>query len=151
MYIESWFLTLTLLSMKKIISFMKLDTNQKSFLKKTIPLTAFIAGLCCFTPLVLVMLGLSSVAFATSLADTLYGTYKWIFRGVALLLLLGAIFWYLRMKENVCTFDDFKRKRRKIINLVLISLILGILIYIFWLYVVVHYVGVFYGIWANYG
>ena len=130
---------------------MALDKEQKSFLKKTIPVTAFIAGLCCFSPLVLVMLGLSSVAFASSLANTLYGSYKWIFRGVALLLLLGAIFWYIRKKENVCSFEDFKRKRNKIINFVLIAIILGVLLYLFWLYVVVHFVGVWYGVWANYG
>ncbi len=130
---------------------MKVDTNQKSFLKKTIPFTAFVAGLCCFTPLILVMLGLSSVAFASSLADVFYGQYKWVFRGVALLLLLSSIFWYIRKKENVCSLDDFKRKRTKIINLVLISLILFVIGYIIWLYVIVHYLGVFYGIWANYG
>jgi len=42
---------------------MKLDKEQKSFLKKVIPGTAIIAGLCCFTPVVLVFFGLGSFPF----------------------------------------------------------------------------------------
>jgi len=127
---------------------MKLDNNQKSFLKKTIPITAFIAGLCCFTPVVLVLLGISTVAYAASLSDLLYGTYKWVFRGVALLLLFGALFWYFYKKEKVCTFDEAKRKRKRIINFVLIVLITAVLAYIIWLYVVVELIGIVLGIWG---
>jgi amino acid transporter len=125
-----------------------MDANEKTFLKKAVPFTAFIAGLCCFTPVVLVLFGLSSVTFAASLADTLYGTYKWVFRGVALALMLGALFWYYYKKEKVCTIDEFKKRRRKIINFTLIVLITGILAYIFWLYVVVEIIGISLGIWG---
>ena len=124
-----------------------LDRNQKSFLKKLVPATAFLAGLCCFTPVVLVLLGLSSITFAASLADSWYGTYKWAFRGVALLFLLAALFWYFYKKEGICTLDAAKRNRRKIINTVLLALIIAVVLYVVWLYVVVEYVGIWLHIW----
>jgi len=104
------------------------------------------ASLCCLTPLVLVMFGLSSVAFASSLADSLYGEYKWLFRGIALLFLALGLFFYFR-KQGICTFDQAKRRRREIINKILIALVAAILGYLFFLYVVVHYAGVWFGIW----
>lgn len=104
------------------------------------------ASLCCLSPILLVLLGLSTTAFAASLADTLYGTYKWAFRSVGLLLLAISLIVYFR-KENICTFDQAKRKRNQIINTVLVTLIIGILGYIFWLYVVVEYIGKWLNIW----
>lgn len=126
---------------------MKLEAEQKKILKKVAPVTAFIGGLCCFTPVVLVLLGLGSVAYAASLSDLLYGSYKWVFRGVALLLLLSTLAWYFYKKENVCSIDEFKRKRRKIINFTLLTLVVAIIIYIVWLYVIVELIGLFLGIW----
>ena len=126
---------------------MKLDKNDKSFLKKAIPTTAFFAGLCCFTPVVLVFFGLSSVAFAASLADIFYGSYKWAFRGFAALMLITARSWYFYKKEGICSLDQIKRKRQKIINVVLISVIASILAYIVWLYVIVEVMGLVLGIW----
>jgi|TARA_Y100000310_G_C20698427_1_gene827405 hypothetical protein len=127
---------------------MPLDKEQKSFIKKIVPLVAFIAGLCCFTPIILVLFGLSSVAFAASLSDVLYYQYKWAFRGVALFLLALALFWYFYKLEKVCTFDELKKKRRKIINFTLLTLIIAVLSYIIWLYVIVEIVGIFLGIWG---
>jgi|TARA_B100002003_G_C14068241_1_gene513967 amino acid transporter len=125
-----------------------LDKEQKSFIKKVVPLVAFIGGLCCFTPVILVLFGLSSVAFAASLSNTLYGTYKWAFRGIALFLLALSLFWYFFKREKVCTFDELKKKRRKIINFTLIVLITAILSYIIWLYVIVEIIGILLGIWG---
>jgi|TARA_B100002003_G_C13986579_1_gene476902 hypothetical protein len=127
---------------------MEINQEQKSFLKKMIPIGAFIGGLCCFTPIVLVLLGLSTVSFASSLSNTLYYDYRWVFRGSALLFLSLALFWYFYKKENVCTLDALKRKRRKIINFTLISIIVGVLAYIIWLYVIVEIIGILLGIWG---
>jgi hypothetical protein len=126
---------------------MKLDLKQKKFLKKFVPVSAFFAGLCCFTPVVLVFFGLGSVAYAASLSDLLYGSFKWVFRGVALLFLILALGWYFYKKENVCDFDELKKKRKRIINFSLLVLISFVLAYIFWLYVVVELLGMGLGIW----
>ncbi|MBI2146881.1 hypothetical protein HYU19_00205 [Candidatus Woesearchaeota archaeon] len=125
-----------------------LDGDQKRFLKKIVPLSAFIGGLCCFTPVVLVLFGLSSASFAASLSDTLYGSYRWVFRGIALLFLVASLAWYLYTKEKVCSLDELKKKRRKIMNIVLVTLIFTILSYVIWVYVIVEFIGIILGIWG---
>lgn len=104
------------------------------------------ASMCCLSPLLLVVFGLGSVSFAAGLADTFYGEYKWAFRGVGLFFLAIFLLLYFR-KKGICTLDAAKRNRNKIINTVLISIIVAVLSYIFWLYVVVHYAGVWLGVW----
>lgn len=126
----------------------EITPSQKSFLKKILPASAFIGGLCCFAPVVLVLFGISSVSFAASLSSTLYGTYKWMFRGTAFLFLLAALFWYFYKKEKVCTIDEFKKKRRTIINFALIAIILAIMAYVIWLYVIVEVIGLAIGVWG---
>lgn len=106
-----------------------------------------VASLCCLTPIVIVLGGLGSVALASSLADMLYGDYKWYFRAAGVLLLLLSVVVYLRRTKGVCTIDDYVRRRNEIINLVALTLAVGIAGYFFFLYVVVHYAGVFLGLW----
>lgn len=106
-----------------------------------------LASLCCLSPIILVLLGVSTVSFASSLSDTLYGEYKWIFRGVGLLALFGSLAYYLRRKKGVCTIDDVKRRRNEIINYIALTLVAGVLGYLFFLYVVVHYIGVWLSLW----
>lgn len=107
---------------------------------------AFFASLCCLSPLLLFIFGLSSAAFASSLADTFYGSYKWVFRGIGLLLLMIGIIYYYRQK-GVCTFDQAKRRRNEIINTTLIVLIVGIIFYVIFLYVILHYWGAWLELW----
>ena len=109
---------------------------------------ALLASLCCLSPVVLVLLGISTVSFGASLADTLYGDYKWLFRAVGFLALLVSVIVYLRRKRGICTLDDAKRRRTEVVNVVMLALIGGVLAYIFFLYIVVHYIGVFLGLWA---
>ncbi len=119
-------------------------------LKETLKITSLpvlFASLCCLSPLILVALGLSTASFATSLADTLYGEYKWWFRGLGLILLAISLISYFRRQKNICTIDDVKRRRNEIINIAAISLIIGIIGYIVFLYVFVHYAGVWLHIW----
>ena len=119
-------------------------------LKDTLKISSFpvpFASMCCLSPVILVLLGVSTVSFASSLSDTLYGEYKWAFRGVGLLALIFAISMYLRRVKGICTFDEVKRRRNEIINIVAMTLIAGVVGYIFFLYVVVHYIGVFLTLW----
>ena len=106
-----------------------------------------IASLCCLSPVILVLLGLGSVTFASSLADTLYGEYKWYFRVAGLLALAAALFFYFRREKGICTLDEAKRRRNEILNTVALVVIAGVIGYVFFLYVVVHYAGVFLGLW----
>ncbi|MCA9358181.1 hypothetical protein KC902_02885 [Candidatus Kaiserbacteria bacterium] len=110
-------------------------------------LPVMIASLCCLSPVILVLLGLSTVSFASSLADTLYGDYKWVFRGIGLLALLGSLWFYLSRKKGICTIDEAVKRRNEIINYIALTLIAGVLGYLFFLYVVVHYIGVWLSLW----
>ncbi len=121
--------------------------------KKMFKITSFpilIASLCCLSPVILVLLGLSTLSFATSLADVFYGQYKWAFRIAGLILLAITLVVYIRREKGICTLDEAIKRRREIINLTLSALIVGVIGYIFFLYVVVHYAGVLIGIWSNY-
>lgn len=104
------------------------------------------ASMCCLSPVILVLFGLGTAAVGGSLADTLYGEYKWGFRSLGLLLLLVSIVLFYR-KKGVCTLDQAKKKRNEILNTVVASLIVGTAGYMFFLYVVVHYIGVWMGLW----
>jgi TctA family transporter len=121
----------------------------KEILKVT-GLPVLFASLCCLSPLILVLFGLATASFASSLADVLYGEYKWVFRAVGLLLLLTSAIIYFRTQKGICTIDEAKKRRREIINSLLLFSIAGVLGYVFFLYVIVHYAGVFLGIWADY-
>lgn len=125
--------------------------SKESTLKEAVKFSALpvvFASLCCLSPIILVLLGLSTVSFASSLADTLYGDYAWYFRVAGLALLAVAIIYYLRRTKGICTLDDAKKRRNEIINIVAFSLIVAILGYVFFLYVVLHYIGVFLNLWT---
>ncbi|HMA78615.1 MAG TPA: hypothetical protein VKP88_05810 [Candidatus Paceibacterota bacterium] len=107
-----------------------------------------IASLCCLSPLILVLIGVSTVSFASSLADTFYGDYKWWFRAAGLVALLGAVYVYLTRTKGICTIDEARRRRNEIINYLALTLIIGVLGYLFFLYVVVHYLGAWLGLWV---
>lgn len=118
-------------------------------LKDIFKVTAFpvvFASLCCFSPLVLVMVGLSTTVFAASLSDILYFQYKWHFRILGIIFLAIGLFYHFRSK-GICTLDQAKRRRNEIINTSLIALFVSIVGYIIFLYVIVDYAGILYGIW----
>lgn len=124
--------------------------NMNERLKEILQLSSLpvvLASLCCLSPVILVLLGVSTVSFASGLADTLYGDYKWYFRGAGLIALLGALYFYLTRKKGICTIDEAKRRRNEIINYVALTLIAGVIGYIFFLYVIVHYIGVWLALW----
>jgi len=118
---------------------------KEAFKISSVPV--LVASLCCLSPLILVLFGLSTVSFASSLADTFYGEYKWLFRGAGLALLIVALVLYFRRQKGICTIDEAKKRRTEIINTTLLVLITGVLGYLFFLYVVVHYAGVWLKIW----
>lgn len=115
---------------------------------KLVGIPVIVASLCCLTPIIIVLFGLGSVAVAGSLADSLYGDYKWIFRLLGLVLLGLSIFFYVRRQKGICTLDEAKKRRNEIINIVVISVTIGIAGYFLWLYVILEYIGKFLKIWS---
>lgn len=119
--------------------------NKDTF--KIISIPVIVASLCCLSPVILVLFGLSTVTFAGSLANTLYGSYKWLFRIVGLLLLTASIILYLKRQKGICTLDEAKKRRNEIINIVLVAISAAIVGYVIWLYVIVEYTGKLLNIW----
>ena len=113
-------------------------------------LFALIGGLCCLTPIVMILLGLATISAANSLGNILYGAYRWHFRAAAIACFVAALVIYFR-KQGVCTLDEARRQRNRIVNLSVLALTLGVGFYIFWTYIVLHYWGIAVGLpWAVY-
>lgn len=109
-----------------------------------------IGGLCCLTPIVLVLLGLATVAVAADLGNVLYGEYRWVFRLAALGFIGSALVIYFRSR-GICTLDQARRERNRILNVTLLVLTGAVGMYLFWTYVVLHYWGIAAGLpWAQY-
>ncbi|MBI3679734.1 MAG: hypothetical protein HY235_04995 [Acidobacteria bacterium] len=102
---------------------------------------AAVAGLCCLTPIVLVSLGVTSVAIANNWGNILYGEYRWYFRAAALLLIAVTLALYFRSR-GICTLDQARRQRNRILNLSLLALLTFHALYVSWTYVVLHYWGI---------
>ncbi len=115
-------------------------------LLRIIGIPVIVSSLCCLSPVILVILGLSTASFAGSLADTLYGDYKWIFRGMGFLTLILSLILYVQQK-GICTLKHAQRRRNEIVNILLISIISAIGGYFFFLYIVVEYLGIWLQIW----
>ncbi len=113
-------------------------------------LAGLIGGLCCATPIVLVLLGLASIAVAADIGNVLYGDYRWIFRLVALAF-MGLALWFYFRRRGICTLDQARRECNRIVNTSLVVRIFAVGIYIFWTYIAVHYWGIAVGLpWAQY-
>lgn len=117
------------------------------FLGVSVPVAAFVGGLCCFAPVVTVLFGLGSVAYAASLTDLLYGQYRWAFRLAGLGVLGTAFLLHLYTNKGVCSVDSAVRRRRELLNLLGLTLLLGAIAYVLWLYVIVELLGLALGIW----
>lgn len=121
--------------------------KTKEILKLTW-LPVLIASLCCLSPFILVLVGLSTVSFAASLSDTLYGNYRWLFRLAGLLFLGVSLLMYFRSR-GICTIDEARKRRREIINTIIVTLISGVIGYVVFLYGILEYVGKVAGIWGT--
>ena len=126
------------------------EKNVRS-LVKLISTSTIIASMCCLPSVVLVLFGLASVSSAAALSNTLYwgeGGYEW-FRptmlAIASLSIIVGLFVYFR-NRGICTFDDVKRQRKKVINTSLIVLITAYLSYMLFNYVILTEVGIMLGL-----
>ena len=98
-----------------------------------------------------IILGLASVSTAAALSDTLYWGgegYDW-FRPTMLAIathsvIIGLVVYF--RNRGICTFDDVKRQRRKVINTSLLVLITAYVSYLIFNYVILTEVGILLGI-----
>lgn len=76
---------------------------------------------CCVSPVVLVLVGLSSVSFAITLGNTLYYEYGWYFRGPAIVLATAGVIGILR-RRKACSLRG-ARDQWKLLLTVLVAMV----------------------------
>jgi hypothetical protein len=123
-----------------------LNTMKNKSLWKLGGIGAVIGSLCCITPIVVVLFGLGSVSFAAALGNTLYFQYRWAFLIPAFAFIIAGLVVYFRNK-GICSLDQAKRNKKRIINITLITIFGAIAIYLVFNYVILEYIGYWLGIW----
>ena len=122
------------------------EAGEKKSLMKIISGSAIIASMCCLPSVVLVMFGLASVSSAAALSNKLYwgeDGFGW-FRPAMLLLSLRFVVSGLVIhfrNQGICTLDQVKRERRRVINTALFVLIISFLAYLVLNYVILTELG----------
>jgi len=113
---------------------------------KWISSSAILASMCCLPSVVMVMFGLASVSTAAALSDDLYyGQFRWWLYLATVIFLSYGLYRYFNA-EGICTIDDVKRERQKVINTALLALILTIITYFIWNYIVLELIGIAVGL-----
>ena len=87
-------------------------------------LSGLVGMLCCVTPAVLVLFGLTTATAAVSLGARWYAEYAWTLRGIALLLAGAGIMLHLR-RRNACSL----RGARANLSLIVTTAVVGVLVY----------------------
>lgn len=118
---------------------------------KWISSSAIVASMCCLPSVVMVMFGLASVSTAAALSDTLYwgkDGYWWfrpaMFVIAGVFVTIGLVSYF--RSQGVCTIDDVKRERRKVINISLLAFTIAVVGYLFFNFVVLEILGIAVGL-----
>ena len=127
------------------------NPNPLKAMWKYIAGSTLVASLCCLPSVVMVMLGLATVSTGAALSDTLYWGgegFGW-FRGTMLLIaslsvIIGLVVYF--REQGICTFNEAKRNRRKIINTSLLVLCISYLLYLLFNYVILTELGIAVGL-----
>ena len=122
-------------------------SNDVKSLWKWIGGSAFLASMCCFPSVVLVLFGLASVSSAAALSNDLYwGTngMGWFRPALSLLSFVFVVFGlvlYFR-QDGICTLDEARRQRKRILNTSVVALTLAVLVYVVFNFVILTEFGV---------
>ena len=108
--------------------------------------SAFLASMCCFPSVLLVGIGLMTVSAGNELSNNLYfGPMRWILYGLTVILLVVGLYRHFR-KQGICTIDEAKRERKRILNTTMAVLFSTFALYLIWNYVVLELLGIAVGL-----
>ena len=130
----------------KIVEDASVSSDVKS-LWKWIGGSAFLASMCCFPSVVLVFFGLASVSSAAALSNDLYwgtngmGWFRPALSAISVALVVAGLVMYFR-GEGICSLDEAKRQRKRIINTSIVVLSLALVAYIVFNFVILTELGV---------
>ena len=103
--------------------------------------SAFLASMCCIPSVVLVLFGLASVSSAAALSNDLYwGTNGMSWFRPALSVALGLVLYF--RNDGICTLDEVRRQRKRIVNTSVVALTLAVLVYVVFNFIILTEIGV---------
>ena len=109
--------------------------------------SAFLASMCCFPSIVLVLFGLASVSTAAALSNDLYwgtngmGWFRPTLMMLSVVMVSAGLVFYFR-KQGICSLDEAKQQRQRIINTTLVVFILSALAYTVFNFVILTEIGI---------
>jgi len=131
-----------------------LESNEQESTRslwKLVASSSIIASMCCLPSVVLVMFGIATVSTGAALSDTLYwgeDGYSWfrpIMLTIASITVITGLVFYFR-NQGICTIDQAKRQRRKIINTSILVIIVSYFSYLILNYVILTEIGILFGL-----
>jgi hydrogenase-4 membrane subunit HyfE len=125
--------------------------DETKSLWKVIGLGALTGSLCCLPSVIWVLFaGSSAILAADQLSNDLYySSVRWILYGVAVVMAGVALVIHFR-NRGICTLDEAKRERRRIVNTSLAVLTAMFFVYFVWNYLILEVIGIAVGLpWAE--
>ncbi len=124
-----------------------MEAEQTRPLAKIVAASAITASLCCLPSVIWVLFaGSSAIVAADQLSNDLY--YSWVrlaLYGVSFCMVALGLLLYFR-NQGVCTLDDAKRERRRVVNTSLAVFTATVLFYMVWNFVILEIVGIAIGL-----
>jgi len=124
-----------------------MGAEQTRPLAKIVAASAITASLCCLPSVIWVLFaGSSAIVAADQLSNDLY--YSWVrfaLYGVSFCMVTLGLLLYFR-NQGVCTLDDAKRERRRVVNTSLAVFTASVLFYMVWNFVILEIVGIAIGL-----
>ena len=108
--------------------------------------SAVLASMCCFPSVLLVGLGLMTVSAGDALSNDLYfGPARWILYGLTIVFLGFGLYRHFT-NQGICTLDQAKRERKRIVNTAILVLFSSYAVYLIWNYIVLELAGIAVGL-----
>ena len=124
-----------------------MGAEQTRPLAKLVAASTLTASLCCLPSVIWVLFaGSSAIVAADQLSNDLY--YSWVrfaLYGVSFCMVASGLVLYFR-NQGVCTLDDAKRERRRVVNTSLAVFTAAVLAYLAWNFVILEIIGIAIGL-----
>ena len=110
-------------------------------------ISAVISSLCCLPSIIWVLFaGSSAIVAADSLSNELYySSFRYLLYSISFVLLIVGVILFFRNKA-ICTLNDAKKNKNRIINTTLMVFSLSIVVYLIWNFIVLELLGIAVGL-----
>ena len=124
-----------------------MSTARTRPLAQLVAASAITASLCCLPSVIWVLFaGSSAIVAADQLSNDLY--YSWVrfaLYGLSFCMVSYGLVLYFR-NQGVCTLDDARRERRRVVNTSLAVFTSAVLAYLVWNFVILEIIGIAIGL-----